>query len=50
LASKTDAKVRAQVAYSVRLGWFIMASSREPLGRLAEIRLIHKILTQHDEL
>lgn len=45
--SNTDAKVRAQVAYSVRLGWFMMASSIESLGRLAEIRLVYKILTQH---
>jgi AcrR family transcriptional regulator len=48
--SRTDARVRAQVAYSVRLGWFMMASSSEPSERLAEIRLIHKILTQHNKL
>lgn len=44
--SQTDAQVRAQVAYSVRLGWFMMASSSTSLKRLPEIRLIHEILTQ----
>jgi AcrR family transcriptional regulator len=44
--SEIDAKVRAQIAYSVRLGWFIMASSSFPSDRLMEIRLVHGILTQ----
>jgi hypothetical protein len=45
-----DAQVRAQVAYSVRLGWFMMASSSKPSKRLAEIHLIHTILTQQNKL
>lgn len=44
--SETDAKVRAQIVYSVRLGWFVMASSGDPAERLNEIRLVHAILTQ----
>ena len=48
--SQTDAKVRAQVAYSVRLGWFMMASPSNPLERLTEIRLVHKILTHYNGL
>jgi AcrR family transcriptional regulator len=42
----TEAKVRARVAYSFRLGWFIMSSASDPTSRLNEIRLVHKILTQ----
>jgi AcrR family transcriptional regulator len=44
--SAIDAKVRAQIAYSVRLGWFVMASSSYASERLTEIRLVHAILTQ----
>jgi AcrR family transcriptional regulator len=44
--SAVDAKVRAQIAYSVRLGWFVMASSSDGSERLTEIRLVHAILTQ----
>jgi AcrR family transcriptional regulator len=44
--SAVDAKVRAQIAYSVRLGWFVMASSSYGSERLTEIRLVHAILTQ----
>lgn len=47
--SKTAAKVRARVAYSVRLGWFIMTSTSDPTERLTEIRLVHQILTQTDK-
>jgi AcrR family transcriptional regulator len=43
--SKIDAEVRARLVYSVRLGWFMMATAIKPAKRLAEIRLIHKILT-----
>lgn len=46
--SEIDAKVRAQIVYSVRLGWFVMASSGNRTERLTEIRLVHKILTQTD--
>lgn len=44
--SQTDAEVRARVAYSVRLGWFSMAIPSSSAKRLAEIRLIHAILTR----
>jgi AcrR family transcriptional regulator len=44
--SGKDAKVRAQVAYSVRLGWFIMIPSVKSLDRLEEIRLVYMILIQ----
>lgn len=44
--AETDAKIRARVAYSFRLGWFVMASANDPTNRLIEIRLVHKILTQ----
>jgi AcrR family transcriptional regulator len=47
--SKTDAEVRARVVYSVRLGWFMMASPIKPLKRLTEIHLVHNILTQKIE-
>jgi AcrR family transcriptional regulator len=44
--SEIDAKVRAQIVYSVRLGWFVMASSGNLSERLTEVRLVHKILTR----
>jgi AcrR family transcriptional regulator len=44
--SKTEAKVRARIVYSVRLGWFMMESPNELSERLADIRLVYKILTQ----
>jgi AcrR family transcriptional regulator len=44
--SEIDAKVRAQIAYSVRLGWFVMASSTHSKERLTEMRLVHTILTR----
>jgi AcrR family transcriptional regulator len=48
--SEIDAKVRAQIVYSVRLGWFVMVSSSQSTERLTEIRLIHTILTQTNNL
>jgi AcrR family transcriptional regulator len=48
--SELDSKVRAQIAYSVRLGWFVMASSSYASERLKEIRLVHAILTQTNNL
>jgi AcrR family transcriptional regulator len=44
--SKTDAEIRARVAYSVRLGWFMMALPSKPSKRLTEIQLVYKILSQ----
>jgi AcrR family transcriptional regulator len=44
--SETDAKVRAQIVYSVRLGWFVMRLPNQATERLTEIRLVHVILTQ----
>jgi AcrR family transcriptional regulator len=44
--SKTDAEVRAQIAYSVRLGWFLVAIPVKESRRLTEIYLIHAILTR----
>jgi AcrR family transcriptional regulator len=46
--SAIDAKVRAQVVYSIRLGWFVMATAVDPVDRLTEINLVHRILTQAD--
>jgi AcrR family transcriptional regulator len=48
--SEIDSKVRAQIAYSVRLGWFVMASSSHESERLTEIRLVHAILAQTNNL
>jgi AcrR family transcriptional regulator len=48
--SEIDSKVRAQIAYSVRLGWFVMTSSSYASERLTEIRLVHTILTQTNNL
>ncbi|WP_309736455.1 TetR/AcrR family transcriptional regulator [Chamaesiphon sp. OTE_75_metabat_556] len=49
--SQTDAELRAQVTYSVKLGWVVMAPPRKPSERLTEIRFIYKILilTSFDE-
>jgi AcrR family transcriptional regulator len=44
--SAIDAKVRAQVVYSIRLGWFVMAAATDPADRLTEINLVHHILTR----
>ena len=41
--SKAEAKVRARIVYSVRLGWFMMESLTEE--RLTEVRLVYKMLT-----
>ena len=48
--SEIDSKVRAQIAYSIRIGWFVMASSSYASERLTEIRLVHAILTQTNNL
>jgi AcrR family transcriptional regulator len=48
--SKIDAEVRARVTYSVKLGWLMMTTASKPSKRLAEIRLIHKSLTQLDPI
>ncbi len=44
--SKTEAKVRARIVHSVRLGWFMMESSTELSERMTDIRLVYKILTE----
>jgi AcrR family transcriptional regulator len=44
--SEIDARVRAQIVYSTRLGWFMMALPSQSTERLTEIRLLHTILTQ----
>jgi AcrR family transcriptional regulator len=44
--SPKEAKVRARIVYSVRLGWFMMESPSELSERLTEIRFMYKILTQ----
>ncbi|MDJ0635040.1 MAG: hypothetical protein QNJ34_17755 [Xenococcaceae cyanobacterium MO_188.B29] len=47
--TETEAKVRAQTSYSVRLDWFLLASHKSS-ERLAEIRLLQALLTQqHSE-
>jgi AcrR family transcriptional regulator len=45
--SQTDAELRAQVAYSVKLGWVVIAPPRTPSERLAQMRFVHEILTQN---
>jgi AcrR family transcriptional regulator len=44
--SRTDAELRAQIAYSVKLGWVTIAPPRKPSERLAAMRLVHEITTQ----
>jgi AcrR family transcriptional regulator len=44
--AQTDAELRAQIVYAVKLGWVVIAPPRTQSERLAEIRLVHKILTQ----
>jgi AcrR family transcriptional regulator len=44
--STVAAKVRAQVTYSMRLGWFMMAEQIEPSERLAQIHLVHPMLSK----
>ncbi|MGB7413339.1 MAG: hypothetical protein WA902_03940, partial [Thermosynechococcaceae cyanobacterium] len=43
--SETEAKIRAQVAYTMRLGWFMMISKASE--RLAETHLVHRLLSQN---
>jgi AcrR family transcriptional regulator len=45
---RKDAEICARIIYYVRIGWFMMGSPVEPMKRLLEVRLIHKILTQYD--
>ena len=44
--SQPDAALRAQVTYSVKLGWVTIAPLRTPSERLAQIRLVYETLTQ----
>ena len=44
--SRANARMRAQIAYTVRLGWFMMAPPSKTSERIAEIRFLHKVLTQ----
>jgi AcrR family transcriptional regulator len=44
--SQTDAALRAQVVYSIKLGWVVIAPPRKQSERLAQMRLIHQMLTQ----
>jgi AcrR family transcriptional regulator len=48
--AREDALVRARITYSVRLGWLMMTTPNPLSERLAEIRLIHKLLTQIDNM
>jgi AcrR family transcriptional regulator len=43
----TEAALRAQIAYSMRLGWFIIAMPKDTQKRLTESHLLHQILTRH---
>jgi AcrR family transcriptional regulator len=43
--SALESKVRAQIVYSVRLGWVVMATSSQSIERLTEMRMVHAILT-----
>ncbi len=44
--ARTEAKVRARIVYSVRLGWFMMEFPNELSERLTDIRLVYEMLTQ----
>lgn len=44
--SQSDAALRAQVTYSVKLGWVVIAPPRTPSERLEQIRLVYQIMTQ----
>jgi hypothetical protein len=43
--SHTDAELRAQIAYCVKLGWVVIAPLRTQSERLAQMRLVHEMLT-----
>jgi AcrR family transcriptional regulator len=43
--NNTEAEVRARVAYATRLGWFMVATPIDPSERLADVQLMHSILT-----
>lgn len=43
--SRKEAKIRARVAYTVRLGWFMSTPPGKISERMAEIRFVHKMLT-----
>jgi AcrR family transcriptional regulator len=45
--SQIDAALRAQIVYSVKLGWVVIAPPPKPSERLAQMRLVHEILTQN---
>jgi AcrR family transcriptional regulator len=43
--SQPDAALRAQVTYSVKLGWVTIAPPRTPSERLAQIQLVYETMT-----
>ncbi len=45
--SPLESKVRAQIVYSVRLGWFVMTTASQSVERVTEMRMVHAILTQN---
>jgi AcrR family transcriptional regulator len=45
--ARKDAKMRAQIAYTVRLGWFMMIPPAKTSERIAEIRFLHQVLIQN---
>lgn len=47
--SPADAKMRARIAYSVKLSWVTMPLASNPQERLQEMRFMHKILTQRSQ-
>lgn len=47
--SRKDAKTRSQLAYTVRLGWFMMTPPGKTSERIAEIRFLHMVLTQDQD-
>jgi AcrR family transcriptional regulator len=48
--SKTDAKIRARIAYSVRLSWSTMPLASSRIERLKEMQFVYAILTQNSKL
>lgn len=47
--SRTDAKIRARIAYSVKLSWSTMPLTSNQTKRLKEMQFVYEILTQHSK-
>ncbi|GAB4380740.1 MAG: TetR/AcrR family transcriptional regulator [Elainellaceae cyanobacterium] len=47
--SRVDAKIRARIAYSVKLSWSTMPLPSNQMERLKEMQFVYAILTQHSK-